>query len=188
MRLFIVGDHANQIGRPGVIPLWLAVWLVAADVRGALAVSIKPHSAESPPRDNGVTGSGETMRLTTTDVACRPQPTRKPALSGLGLSGPPPQSRADTPQWEASMDAETLTREEALLAINDHLGEVVRVEMYAERGSPPHSLLEMSGELSRVETLQGAAMADVAERAERDYMAGAYMIGAQRRAPRLPGG
>jgi hypothetical protein len=72
------------------------------------------------------------------------------------------------------MDAETLTREEALLAINDHLGETVRVEMYAERGSPPHSLLEMSGALSRVDTLQGAAMADVAER---DYMTGAYMIG-----------
>jgi len=75
-----------------------------------------------------------------------------------------------------TMEAETLTREEALLAINDHLGEDVHVELYAEDGPAPHSLLEINGELSRVHTVEGAAMGD---EAERDWMAGAYMIGAQ---------
>jgi hypothetical protein len=73
-----------------------------------------------------------------------------------------------------TVDADTITPEEALLAINDHLGEVVHVELYAEHGPAPHSLLEINGELSRVHTIEGAAMGDAAER---DYMAGAYMIG-----------
>jgi hypothetical protein len=74
------------------------------------------------------------------------------------------------------MDPETITIEQALLAINDHLWEEVRVELYTDDRLFSHGMLELNGELSRIDTIEGAASAGAAER---DYMAGAYMIGAQ---------
>ena len=72
------------------------------------------------------------------------------------------------------MEPETITIEQALLRINDHLGEKVHLELYIEAHPMPHSVLELDGELSRIHTIEGAGSGD---EEERDFLAAAYMIG-----------
>jgi len=73
------------------------------------------------------------------------------------------------------MEYEQVTSEQALLIINDHLGEEVRVSIEVEAGSFGFEVLEVTGELARIDTEQGVGTMDPDER---DYMASAYMIGA----------
>ena len=75
------------------------------------------------------------------------------------------------------MDIELITRERALLILNDHLGEVVRVSVSFEDDDEgiEQEVLEINGELSRINTEDGVAQMDADER---DFMASAYMVGA----------
>ena len=75
----------------------------------------------------------------------------------------------------SEMDYELITRGRALLMLNDHLGETVRVSVTVEEESIGHDILEFGGGLERIATEEHVAQMDVDER---DFMASAYMIGA----------
>jgi hypothetical protein len=76
------------------------------------------------------------------------------------------------------MTVRSLTRDEALLTLNDHLGEAVSVELHVLAGHDglAETLVAMEGELARLYQADGVADMPVWER---DAHEAAYMVGAQ---------